>query len=42
MAAVPSSNDENLIWIDLEMTGLDTDRDSILEIASSSTISNAM
>lgn len=23
----------NLIWIDLEMTGLDTDRDSILEIA---------
>ena len=33
MAAVPSPNDENLIWIDLEMTGLDTDRDSILEIA---------
>jgi len=33
MAAVPSSNDEHLIWIDLEMTGLDTDRDSILEIA---------
>ncbi|HEY1139052.1 MAG TPA: oligoribonuclease [Lysobacter sp.] len=33
MSAVPSSNDENLIWIDLEMTGLDTDRDSILEIA---------
>lgn len=27
------ANDENLIWIDLEMTGLDTDRDSILEIA---------
>ncbi|MCE5232978.1 MAG: oligoribonuclease [Mizugakiibacter sp.] len=27
------SNDDNLIWIDLEMTGLDTDRDSILEIA---------
>ena len=26
-------NDERLIWIDLEMTGLDTDRDSILEIA---------
>ena len=26
-------NDENLIWIDLEMTGLDTDNDSILEIA---------
>lgn len=27
------ANDENLIWIDLEMTGLDTDGDSILEIA---------
>ena len=26
-------NEENLIWIDLEMTGLDTDNDSILEIA---------
>ncbi len=26
-------NDDNLIWIDLEMTGLDTDADSILEIA---------
>jgi oligoribonuclease len=26
-------HDEHLIWIDLEMTGLDTDRDSILEIA---------
>lgn len=25
--------DDNLVWIDLEMTGLDTDRDSILEIA---------
>ena len=25
--------DDNLIWIDLEMTGLDTDSDSILEIA---------
>lgn len=24
---------ENLIWIDLEMTGLDTDRDRIIEIA---------
>jgi oligoribonuclease len=28
-----SSNDLNLIWIDLEMTGLDTDRDHIIEIA---------
>ncbi|WP_049622390.1 oligoribonuclease [Frateuria defendens] len=27
------ANDENLIWIDLEMTGLDTDQDSVLEIA---------
>ncbi|NII10925.1 oligoribonuclease [Oleiagrimonas sp. C23AA] len=27
------AHDDNLIWIDLEMTGLDTDRDSILEIA---------
>lgn len=33
MAAVTTTNDEHLIWIDLEMTGLDTDRDSILEIA---------
>lgn len=28
-----SENDGRLIWIDLEMTGLDTDNDSILEIA---------
>ena len=26
-------NEENLIWIDLEMTGLDTVNDRILEIA---------
>ena len=26
-------DDDNLIWIDLEMTGLDTDTDSIIEIA---------
>ena len=32
MAAV-TTNDEHLIWIDLEMTGLDTMGDSILEIA---------
>jgi oligoribonuclease len=28
-----STSDEHLIWIDLEMTGLDPDHDSILEIA---------
>lgn len=28
-----SSNNDRLIWIDLEMTGLDTGQDSILEIA---------
>ncbi|WP_373185743.1 oligoribonuclease [Halopseudomonas sp.] len=27
------TNDDNLIWIDLEMTGLDTDNDVIIEIA---------
>ncbi|NZA27989.1 oligoribonuclease [Luteimonas sp. SJ-92] len=29
----PDADDGRLVWIDLEMTGLDTDRDSILEIA---------
>ncbi len=29
----PTPHEDHLIWIDLEMTGLDTDRDSILEIA---------
>ncbi len=28
-----STKDDRLIWIDLEMTGLDTQRDSIIEIA---------
>lgn len=32
MAAQPQK-EHRLIWIDLEMTGLDTDKDSILEIA---------
>ena len=27
------ARDGRLIWIDLEMTGLDTERDSIIEIA---------
>lgn len=30
---MPRLHEDNLIWIDLEMTGLDTDHDSILEIA---------
>ncbi len=30
---MPQPNDRNLIWIDLEMTGLDTDRDVIIEVA---------
>lgn len=30
-------NDQNLIWIDLEMTGLDTRNDAILEIATAVT-----
>ena len=32
-AATIASNDQNLIWIDLEMTGLDTQADHIIEIA---------
>jgi oligoribonuclease len=31
------AHDDNLIWIDLEMTGLDTNADSILEIATAVT-----
>jgi oligoribonuclease len=33
MTDTPTVHPGNLIWIDLEMTGLDCDRDSILEIA---------
>ena len=33
MSTVPVPNENHLIWIDLEMTGLDPDRDSIIEIA---------
>ena len=35
-ATVPTvdpKNDQNLVWIDLEMTGLDTERDRIIEVA---------
>lgn len=32
-AATLASNDHNLIWIDLEMTGLSPDRDRIIELA---------
>jgi oligoribonuclease len=32
-AAELASNEHNLIWIDLEMTGLDPDQDRILEVA---------
>jgi oligoribonuclease len=33
MAATVPTNDTRLVWIDLEMTGLDPDTDSIIEIA---------
>jgi len=33
MAANVPSNDNRLVWIDLEMTGLDPDTDTIIEIA---------
>ena len=36
----PTRSDENLIWIDLEMTGLDPDTDSIIEIATLVTDAN--
>ena len=39
MAAI-ANRDHRLIWIDLEMTGLDTDNDSILEIATAVTDGN--
>jgi oligoribonuclease len=32
-ASTPAISEDNLIWIDLEMTGLDPDSDSIIEIA---------
>ena len=33
MSSIPAPDDNRLIWIDLEMTGLDPDSDSIIEIA---------
>ncbi|MFO6061245.1 exonuclease domain-containing protein, partial [Pseudomonas aeruginosa] len=33
-------NPQNLIWIDLEMTGLDPDRDVIIEMATIATYSD--
>jgi oligoribonuclease len=33
IATMSPPHEDNLVWIDLEMTGLDTDRDEILEIA---------
>jgi oligoribonuclease len=32
-ADVIAGSDQNLVWIDLEMTGLDTERDRIIEVA---------
>ncbi|WP_339896680.1 oligoribonuclease [uncultured Gilvimarinus sp.] len=36
----PTASDDNLIWIDLEMTGLDPDTDVIIEIATIVTDAN--
>ena len=33
MSSTSAQNENRLIWIDLEMTGLDPDSDSIIEIA---------
>lgn len=35
-----SADENNLIWIDLEMTGLDPERDRIIEIATTVTDAN--
>ena len=34
---MPSTSDNRLVWVDLEMTGLDPDSDSIMEVATSVT-----
>ena len=33
MSAKPSTDESRLIWLDMEMTGLDPDRDRVIEIA---------
>jgi oligoribonuclease len=33
VTSTPRSNDMNLVWIDMEMTGLDPDNDRIIEVA---------
>lgn len=38
--ASPASSEDNLIWIDMEMTGLDPDKDRIIEVAIVITDSN--
>jgi oligoribonuclease len=40
MASVPTPHPDHLIWIDLEMTGLDPDTDAIIEIATLVTDAN--
>src|SRR6187401_3633304 len=40
MATVPSPHPDHLIWIDLEMTGLDPDTDAIIEVATLVTDAN--
>jgi oligoribonuclease len=40
MASVPTPSHDHLIWIDLEMTGLDPDTDLIIEIATLVTDAN--
>ena len=32
-SSTPRPNDMNLVWLDMEMTGLDPDNDRIIEVA---------
>ena len=36
LAAAQRPNELNLVWIDMEMTGLDPDKDKIIELRASS------